>query len=515
MKIPYPDENFFTLRPCHVAMCFDCRPASKLLAILAYLSNPQDEEPTDVRISKSQAELVEAMLDEVTDKTLHDVASPFLQLLGFIDIEITHFGIDYIFHLGYFLQALALYVPKQKEQPQLEKVLIQHLQLEKFLIEWELEKVLNAIRKSSNSNKKKFQFLLEKVLILNRKSSNCQRGRKPRPQAASDGISETPKNREEYSKNREEEKEDTLAPVLSSGSHDGYTNHSEDTPAKKPLTIKPLLGLPFTDGSKTPTPQQIGATTHADTPVHSDLSRGDDRGGTGRDSDSLAHRLAPTPQTPVAARTGGISPPTDATVLPTQAISEPSASGDMQAADAPPVTTPSGSASEGAGTSGHQTALFGQEEQKTGKGKRGKKDGDGTQGEKPSPPPMPSEDAPWNTNTCKQLFDYWRKKPLLSTYQLGESSKLAKALAQNYTRAQVENSRNYMHDEAEWWSEHPEKVDIFSVAKHIHEMLEKMEQKIKHKGTMNGNSKPLQHDFSNGLNYFKPDDFAPKSRTVH
>src|SRR5260221_14771358 len=108
MKIKYPSESFLIVRPCYKAMTWQCQATAKLLTALVYLSNPKNqdgEEDTseievegtigDVRISCSQARLMELLVDEVSEKTMHDVATPFLQLLGFIDIENTPRGIEH------------------------------------------------------------------------------------------------------------------------------------------------------------------------------------------------------------------------------------------------------------------------------------------------------------------------------------------------------------------------------------------------------------------------------------
>ena len=241
MKITYPDEHFFKIHPCHVALCFECHPAANLLAVFAYLCNPQDEKQADVRISeKSQADLVEAMVHEETEKTIHDVACPFLQLLGFVDIEMTPRGIEYIFHLDYFLQALACYVPKQKKQTELEKFLIAHLQLEKFLIDWTAEKVANAIRKISKEDKRNFLTLLEKVLIVNRNFSNSPRGRKPKTEAALDTVSEDPKNLEEPSKNEERTYAGSSEPAVAPASHSQDVVPPETADDTQPSTTQPL-----------------------------------------------------------------------------------------------------------------------------------------------------------------------------------------------------------------------------------------------------------------------------------
>jgi hypothetical protein len=92
------------------------------------------------------------------------------------------------------------------------------------------------------------------------------------------------------------------------------------------------------------------------------------------------------------------------------------------------------------------------------------------------PPQMPPPDAEWKTRTCLQLFDFWRGAPLLARHQLMRASQCAKALAEHYTRQQVERVRAYMVTEDPWWSERPELVDVCSVAEHIHAKLAEMER---------------------------------------
>lgn len=206
--IPYPDERLLIVRPCHVSLCMDVRPAAKLLSVLLYRYSIRQESKEDAdninelrkaegreadqdssfRIYRKQSQLVKDMVSEITEKTLHDVAVPCLQLLGYLDIE-EYPGMNcYILHIDRILRGIAAYTEDLKEKTccQLEKFLIERPQLEKVLISVKsLEKFL--------IDKKNFQLALEKVLIDNRKSSNCHRGRKPRLEAGSEGKIETPK----------------------------------------------------------------------------------------------------------------------------------------------------------------------------------------------------------------------------------------------------------------------------------------------------------------------------------
>src|SRR5260221_3502023 len=223
--IKVPEDEVQAVRSCLVAICIGNRPVANLLSILLFrynlrMENKDDAEnqnavkaskgespdqDTSVRIFRTQAQLVEDMCGEITEKTLHDTAVPMLQLLGFLDLEEHMIANCYILHVDLVQQALNLYIPNRNEQPQLEKFLISTMQLEKFLITSdELEKFL--------IDRKNFLSGLEKVLIQNRKISNHQRGRKLATGATRKAKSQPPKNREEITKkNIEEEREDVSA----------------------------------------------------------------------------------------------------------------------------------------------------------------------------------------------------------------------------------------------------------------------------------------------------------------
>src|SRR5258708_26626104 len=211
--VKFPEDKFLAVRTCLVAICMGNRPAANLLSILLFrynlrMENKDDAEnqnavkaskgespdqDTSVRIFRTQAQLVEDMCGEITEKTLHDTAVPMLQLLGFLDLEEHMIANCYILHVELVQQALSLYIPGKKEQPQLENFLIEHMQLEKFLITSdELENFL--------INRKIFQSGLEKVLIQNRKFSNQQRGRRLSADVPLRGKRRLPKKREEDNK---------------------------------------------------------------------------------------------------------------------------------------------------------------------------------------------------------------------------------------------------------------------------------------------------------------------------
>src|SRR5258708_3066407 len=237
--VKFPEDKFLAVRTCLVAICMSNRPAANLLSILLFrynlrMENKDDAEnqnavkaskgespdqDTSVRIFRTQAQLVEDMCGEITEKTLHDTAVPMLQLLGFLDLEEHMIANCYILHVDLVQQALNLYIPNRNEQPQLEKFLISTMQLEKFLITSdELEKFL--------IDRKNFLSGLEKVLIQNRKISNHQRGRKLATGATRKAKSQPPKNREEITKKNVEEKREDVSASAS-------TTHAFDTLSEK------------------------------------------------------------------------------------------------------------------------------------------------------------------------------------------------------------------------------------------------------------------------------------------
>lgn len=192
--VDFPEETMLIVRPCLKRICLDNKPAAKLLSVLLYRYSIRKEAAEDAEnlnevkasegrkpdqdtsfcIYRKQSQLVADMVDEIDEKTLHNVAVPLLQMLGYLDIEERPGMNCYTVHLDRVIAAMAAYKQGVKaleafllELPQLEKVLI-GVRLDKFLI-----------------NKKNFLSELEKVLIANRNNSNCKRGRKAKPKAAS------------------------------------------------------------------------------------------------------------------------------------------------------------------------------------------------------------------------------------------------------------------------------------------------------------------------------------------
>jgi len=204
--VPFPEEAVLIVRPSLIAICAGQHPAAKLLSVLLYrasLSEPdQQRAPTSKPaphqkktpcIYRTQAQLVADMCGELSEKTIHDVALPTLQLLGYVTVDTSSVIYRYMLCLEKIQAALAAY---RQGTPQLKKVLGHQAQLEHFLIDLPLETLL--------MNKKTFRCALEKVLLTNRNLSDGQRGPKPRRDAASETVFAAPKNQREIRERRRE-----------------------------------------------------------------------------------------------------------------------------------------------------------------------------------------------------------------------------------------------------------------------------------------------------------------------
>lgn len=332
------------------------------------------------------------------------------------------------------------------------------------------------------------------------------------------------------------EDRNTPAPVLSSSSHDGYTNL-----AQKGATD---VSTTRSDADSPPSQEQehmvrsvavLGGAAPGEVPTKRTLIIRPNCGLPSKPQDHLPDPgNDPLQQTPEMARPSRVSTPTDAPV-PSQAISEdvprttaqwgssasvgtgvdeveqnvsvppvdPSslsnisraAKAQARSADTSvPVLPPSPQADQagpGAVEPGQQTDLFGEPEQKTGKGK-GKRSAV-TQAESPGPPQMPPEDAPWNDETGVQIVEAINGRRYSETTRKQELIEVKKIRAMPYkdgkiTRQQFELAWRKM---ISWpfWSER----DIKPMIKHLRKddkilnILETMERESKPKSAMNGN----------------------------
>src|SRR6266567_721789 len=183
--IEYPIEPILLVRPCHVKMCLEVRPAAKLLSALLYHARNCTDDTFD--LYRTQSDLVHIdMIDEVCEKTLCDVAAPMLQLLGFLDIDASSYIIHYSLHMDRIREAIEAY--KQDIKAGISRVFSKLAKaLTGFLHRKQLELVLKELETvliTGTWNKKQFYNQLEPILIRIRTSSNVKRGRKPTPEAA-------------------------------------------------------------------------------------------------------------------------------------------------------------------------------------------------------------------------------------------------------------------------------------------------------------------------------------------
>ncbi len=203
--IEYPIEPILLVRPCHVKMCLEVRPAAKLLSALLYHARNCTDDTFD--LYRTQSDLVHIdMIDEVCEKTLCDVAAPMLQLLGFLDIDASSYVIHYSLHMDRIREAIEAYKQDIKAGisrvfSKLAKTLIGFLhrkQLELVLIKSQIELVLKELETvliTGAWNKNQFYKQLEPILIRIRTSSNVKRGRKPSPEAAREPQKQSTENK--------------------------------------------------------------------------------------------------------------------------------------------------------------------------------------------------------------------------------------------------------------------------------------------------------------------------------
>ncbi len=391
--VDFPEESILMIRPSLDALCYSIKPAAKLLGVLLYRYSIRQEHQQDAEninevataggregtqdtsfyIYRRQSQLVADMVDEITEKTLHDVAIPTLQLLGYLDVDETPIIHKYDLHINVVREALAVY---KKSPVELFAFLLGHLQLEKFLIDEQLEEVL--------INKKKFSLALEKVLIANRKSSNNKRGRKTRQERAAKALSEEPQISLEIDSEIGNKEEGTYGANAPTPAHlkeivDEKLEEVKTTSGR----LRAMKGAAFNQGDvsdsqvdigndaeeeETPTEKReavkIGASHGNDTTVHPGTSVGHNHGLYSAEAhEQIASQHTPGPAALPSAAVGATHGRSHG-ISSDQAISvSPSLDSEPAQADFPPA----GSAASGATTaqasgSGHPTTSNGQQE---------------------------------------------------------------------------------------------------------------------------------------------------------
>ncbi len=148
-------------------------------------------------VYRSQSQLVSDTIDEVCEKTLCDVATPVLRILGFIEADANSRIIHYTVHLDRIRQAVNAY---KQGVTSLITLLRQSVKATLELVLKSLEPVLKSLElvlKSPLQHKNQFQCSLEPVLMFFRASSKVKRGRKPKPEEQREAQSESIENKRE------------------------------------------------------------------------------------------------------------------------------------------------------------------------------------------------------------------------------------------------------------------------------------------------------------------------------
>ncbi|MBO0790239.1 MAG: hypothetical protein J2P36_04745 [Ktedonobacteraceae bacterium] len=124
--VSFPEEQVVIVRPSLITICAGSHPAAKLLSVLLYRCSLRRQSPLDVPLigashktrektadhdpswclSRTQVQLVTDMCGELSAKTLHDVAIPTLQLLGYVDVDASGAVHRYTLHLNPIRAAL-------------------------------------------------------------------------------------------------------------------------------------------------------------------------------------------------------------------------------------------------------------------------------------------------------------------------------------------------------------------------------------------------------------------------
>src|SRR5260370_873882 len=150
--VTFPEEHILVVRPSLLAICAGQHSAAKLLSVLLYRCSLRKQQQIDAQhrnaykqkseiiadqetisaIYRTQGQIVKDLCGELSEKTLHDVAIPALQLFGYLKLDESAVVHCYTLNLETIRAALAAY---GQGPEQLEKMLLSHLQLEPFLIE--------------------------------------------------------------------------------------------------------------------------------------------------------------------------------------------------------------------------------------------------------------------------------------------------------------------------------------------------------------------------------------------
>jgi len=188
--IDFPPEPMLLVRPCLIDICVRVRPAAKMLSALLYHARSCTDDT--FHLHRSQSQIVADTTDEVCEKTLCDVATPILKILGFIEADANSRIIHYIVHMDKVRAAVLAY---RQGKDSLITLLRQFVKttLETVLKTPTLETVLKSIEtvlKSVPQHKNQFQSSLETVLMIFRASSKDKRGRKPKPEVQPEAQNE-------------------------------------------------------------------------------------------------------------------------------------------------------------------------------------------------------------------------------------------------------------------------------------------------------------------------------------
>jgi hypothetical protein len=236
-KITYPKGRMVVVRDCTVAICMNNNPGATLLStFLFWYEHPHQFDTyqgDDFTVCRTQARIEEQACNQIDAKTIHDTAVPLLTLLGYLTVKEKMNGNLYTLHMD---RITAAYTAYEQGEKALKTFLKSSLQLEAAPIripEDELEFVL--------INKRQLYLQLEKVLIAIGADSHCKRGRKPKPKAEQEAISENDRplereennNRELSSPSSEQDTDAFLVPSLSLRDEESVSqsSYSHEPPA--------------------------------------------------------------------------------------------------------------------------------------------------------------------------------------------------------------------------------------------------------------------------------------------